>query len=61
MQSTTNIPDGLNPIFLFNTIHTDLLLKIVSGGINPKALAKQELDNRGLDHNTGKWIGFKKK
>lgn len=55
----TEIPDELNPDHLFSTTWTELLLKIASGVIDCRELAKEQLDQRGLDHQTGKWIGFK--
>lgn len=54
------LPDDLNPQFLFCCIATDLLTKIVNGEIDPRELAWNELRNRGLDMN-GKWIGFGEK
>jgi hypothetical protein len=50
--------DDLNPNFILSTTATELLCDIVNGKIDPIALAKKELDNRGLDNN-GKWVGFK--
>jgi len=49
--------DDENPKYLFSTTYTCLLTKIVRGEIDPKELAKKELENRGLDDN-GKWVGF---
>ncbi len=53
-----NDSDDLNPRYLYQGIHTDLLVAIVNNQINPVDLANKELRNRGLD-TTGKWIGFK--
>lgn len=55
-----NNSDELNPDYLFCTKATDLLVAIINGQIDAVELAKKELDNRGLDHKTGKWVGFKK-
>ena len=57
MENTHNSPDGLNPEFLFNLTHSQLLVKIVSGAIDPVQLAAQALANRGLDP-TGQWVGL---
>ena len=50
----TEISDDLNPKYMFQTMHTSLLVKIVSGQINAKKLARKELDNRYLD-DQGNW------
>ena len=42
----------------FQTMHKDVLTAAARGNINLNTLAKQELNNRGLD-NHGKWVGFK--
>jgi hypothetical protein len=57
MPGNTSLPDALNPQFLFQMTATQLLSQIVSGEIDPKELAWQELRNRGLDAS-GKWVGF---
>lgn len=51
------LSDDLNPIFLFGTAHTELLLAIATGKLDAVQLAKEELANRGLGQ-TGKWVGF---
>ena len=56
-----NDSDELNPNYLFCTRATDLLVAIINGQIDAVELAKKELDNRGLDHKTGQWVGFKSK
>jgi len=53
------IPDEENPIFLFSQTHTDLLVDILDGGIDPIQMAKRELATRGRNEK-GKFIGFKK-
>lgn len=58
-SEATELPDDLNPKYLFNGIATDLLVGILSGAIDCKELAKQQLENRGLDNN-GDWVGFNK-
>jgi len=49
--------DERNPAFLFNSTHTDLLLRIANKKLDPVLLAKQTLAGRGLDKR-GKWVGF---
>ena len=51
------IKDDENPAFMFSTLWTSLLVKIVKGEICPQFLAGQELANRGLDKD-GQWVGF---
>ncbi|KAA6312991.1 hypothetical protein EZS27_036165 [termite gut metagenome] len=46
-----NDSDELNPELLFNCTATDLLLAIADGKIDPIALAKQTLINRGFYKN----------
>ncbi len=55
---TDNSEDARNPAYLFQNIHTELLVRIASGDLNALQLAKAELANRGLDVRTGKWVGF---
>ena len=52
------LPDEENPIFLFNQIHKDLLIDIISGKIDAAELARIQLRNRGLN-NEGKFVGWK--
>lgn len=52
------IPDEENPIFLFSSAHKDILLDIISGKIDPIQMARMEMEARGLDVYTGKWIGW---
>ena len=54
------IPDEENPIFLFNSTSKDILLDIINGKIDAIKMAKIELANRGLDTETGQFIGWKK-
>lgn len=56
-EKTEEIHDDDNPIYTFATTNTSILKKIVSGEVDANALAKKELENRGLD-NDGKWVGF---
>lgn len=56
-SETGEMADDDNPVFLFGTTNTSLLLKVASGEISAQFLAQMELANRGLDKN-GKWVGF---
>jgi hypothetical protein len=58
-DKNNQLPDDLNPEFLFNGTANKLLSQIIKGQIDPVLLAKQQLANRGLD-SEGKWIGFTK-
>ena len=49
----------MNPEFLFSLTHSALLVDIAKGRIDPVALAKKALANRGID-DKGQWIGFEK-
>ena len=41
-----------------NSTHKDLLLGIINGTIDSRQIAIMEMENRGLDINSGKWIGW---
>jgi hypothetical protein len=58
MLTDNDMNDELNPRLMFQTIATELLVKIARGEINPVELAKQTLADRGQDIRTGKWVGF---
>lgn len=49
--------DATNPAFLYSTTAPALLLAIAASLIDPVALARRELANRGLDAD-GAWVGF---
>ena len=49
--------DETNPAFLYSTTAMSLLLAIVDGLIDPVAIARQTLADRGLDEN-GAWVWF---
>jgi hypothetical protein len=51
--------DHLNPNFMFQSIDSSLLLKVVTGELNLSELVAMELANRGLD-DTGNWVGHAK-
>jgi hypothetical protein len=55
------LEDQMNPIFLFNSTHKDILVDIISGKIDAVEMARIEIQNRGLDLNIGKWIGWNSK
>jgi hypothetical protein len=59
MNLPTEMPDEMNPRFMFQGTHDELLSQIVLGKIDPIELAKRELANRGHDQH-GEWVGFKK-
>ena len=59
-NSNTELRDEQNPDLMFNMTHVDLLVKIANGEIDPVALAKKQLEQRGLDIN-GNWGGNKSK
>lgn len=52
-----NIDDEINPDHMFSLTATELLCKIVSGEIDPKVFAWNQLRKRGMDAE-GKWVGF---
>ncbi|MFA6335811.1 MAG: hypothetical protein WCX48_09745 [Bacteroidales bacterium] len=58
-NDSCHLPDDENPKFLFSTTNTKLLCEIVTGKIDPKKLAQNELWARGLN-NSGIWIGFQR-
>lgn len=55
------IADEENPIFLFNSTHKDVLIDIISGKIDAIEMARIEMQNRGLDEKTARWIGWNSK
>lgn len=52
------LPDELNPDYMFSMTATTLLVQIANGEIDPLDYIKHELANRGIGKN-GKWVGFK--
>lgn len=54
-----NLPDELNPAFIFEQTDTELLCAAFAGEISLLELAKRALTSRGLDEN-GNYIGFLK-
>lgn len=53
-----DVPDELNPAYVFSTTATALLVALASGEISAQALAIDQLANRGLHATTGQWVGF---
>ncbi|MBU6429767.1 MAG: hypothetical protein KGR26_12200 [Cyanobacteria bacterium REEB65] len=51
------LPDDLNPLFVFQMTHNELLVAIATGKIDAVQLAREELANRGMG-KTGTWVGF---
>tara|TARA_A100001201_G_scaffold15001_2_gene18201 strand:+ start:319 stop:531 length:213 start_codon:yes stop_codon:yes gene_type:complete len=49
--------DDLDPQFLFQSTHMELLLKVANGKIDAKRAAQDEVANRGYDLK-GKWVGL---
>ena len=56
-ETHEEIPDELNPQYLFAMTATGLLASIARGDIDPFENALRELANRGL-HPDGHWVGF---
>ncbi len=56
-KNKTYESDDLNPEYVFNTVHTELLLKLANGAVNAQELARKEMASRGLGLN-GEWVGF---
>lgn len=59
IRENEDLPDELHPDSLFSTTHSALLIDIAKGRIDPVALAKRTLANRGIDEKR-RWIGFDK-
>lgn len=56
-ENQTYESDELNPKYVFNTVYTELLLKLASGAVDAQELACKEMACRGLGRN-GEWVGF---
>ena len=52
-----NVPDELNPNYMFQVIRVELLAKIACGDLDPVVLVLRELRNRGLNRE-GRWVGY---
>lgn len=51
--------DETNPTYMFQTTHTELLVRALRGEIDLKALVAAEMASRGL-YADGKWVGHAK-
>jgi len=56
-ENKTYESDDLNPEYVFNIVHTELLLKLATGAVNAQELARKNMASRGLGCS-GKWVGF---
>ncbi|RYG01557.1 MAG: hypothetical protein EOO02_12515 [Chitinophagaceae bacterium] len=54
------VPDAQNPIFLFSSTNSALLLQLAKGELDARALACIEMMNRGLSVIDGSYVGFAK-
>ena len=52
------VSDEKNPVYLFQTTDTSILLAIARDQLDPVKIAKRELARRGLGSD-GQWIGFR--
>ena len=52
--------DEVNPDYLFQCTHVDLLLRCANHEFNLLKMAREELARRGLNMK-GEWIGWRKK
>ncbi|RDS85879.1 hypothetical protein [Dyella psychrodurans] len=48
----------VDDVMFFGSVNTKVLLAIAEGRIDVRALAREEVANRGLDR-TGRWVGFR--
>lgn len=55
---TDELPDDMNPKFIFSNTTTELLLQIATGKIDAVDFARRELAARGIG-KSGFWIGFR--
>lgn len=51
----TGLP--IDETLIYSLVHMDVLLAIAAGKIDARALAAEELANRGVNE-AGKWVGF---
>ena len=57
-EKVEELPDDLNPVYMFSLTQTELLVQIATGKIDAVDYARAELANRGIGKN-GVWVGFK--
>jgi hypothetical protein len=59
LENVRAIPaEELDPRYTFQGTRSALLVRLVNGDIDPRALIVDELANRGLHPSTGQWVGF---
>ena len=51
------LSDELNPLFVFQMTHNELLVAIATGKLDAVQLAREELAARGMG-KAGTWVGF---
>lgn len=54
-----SLPNEENPLFLFSTTSTNLLVKLLGKEFNLATLVRMQLRERGVN-DKGQWIGFEK-
>jgi hypothetical protein len=54
-----SLPGDENPLFLFATTSTNLLVKLLGKEFNLATLVRMQLRERGVN-DKGQWIGFEK-
>ena len=56
-KEIAELPDDLNPKYMFNMTATTILVDIASGKIDAVDYARTQLANRGIG-KSGVWVGF---
>jgi len=56
-EKFSNRPDALNPLYIFQSTATQLLVEVLKNEFDIEYCVRKELANRGLDRN-GAWVGF---
>lgn len=54
-----SLPNEENPLLLFSTTSTNLLVRLLSKDFNLATLVRMQLRERGVN-DKGQWIGFEK-
>lgn len=57
-KTNSELPDDLNPEYMFSITPSELLIQIAIGKIDAIDYARKELAARGTGKN-GVWVGFK--
>ena len=55
----SSLPDEENPLFMFSSVSTNLLAKILAKDFNVLTLVRMQLRERGVN-DKGQWVGFAK-